>query len=170
MAKRKLRKAVCAGSFDPVTNGHLFVIKQGAKLFDELVLAVGVNPDKTYTFTVEERVAMLEAVSKGLKNVTVEAMPNAYLVNYANDIGAEWVLRGIRDDDDFRYEHTMHHVNKDICAKITSVYLMAPRDLSEVSSSFVRGLVGPAGWEQVVSKYLPKEVIEIIRGRLPGNS
>jgi pantetheine-phosphate adenylyltransferase len=170
MPKRRQRKAIFAGSFDPVTNGHLYMIQEGASLFDELVLAVGVNPDKNYTFTLEERLAMLKAVSKGMKNVSVKSMPNVYSVDFAHSVGAEWVLRGLRDDDDFKYEETMRHVNAGICEEITTVFLIAPRELADVSSSFIKGLVGPAGWERVVEKYLPPEVISVLRGRIPGNN
>jgi pantetheine-phosphate adenylyltransferase len=170
MAKRTVRKAVFAGSFDPVTNGHLYMIRTGAELFDQLILAVGTNPDKVYTFTVEERLAMLEAASKGLKNVQVEPMANVFLVDFAHSMGASWVLRGLRDDEDYRFERLMRHMNSDIREAVTSVFLMPPRELAEVSSSFVKGLVGPAGWERVVEKYLPKEVIKVLRGKMPGSS
>jgi pantetheine-phosphate adenylyltransferase len=168
MAKRRTRRAVYAGSFDPVTNGHLYMIRAGAQLFDELVVCIGANPDKTYTFTVDERVAMLKAVSAGLKNVRVDAMPHVFLVDRAEAVGAEWILRGLRDEEDFRCERTMRQVNADIRPEISTVFLMPPRELSEISSSFVKGLVGPSGWERVVQKYLPAEVVSIIRGRLPG--
>jgi pantetheine-phosphate adenylyltransferase len=170
MAKRVVRKAVFAGSFDPVTNGHLHMIRAGAALFDQLIVAVGTNPEKNYAFTVEDRLAMLKAVSKGLKNVRVEQMPNVFLVDFARDQGAIWVLRGVRDDEDYRFERLMRYMNDDICPEVTTVFLMPPRELAEVSSSFVKGLVGPTGWEQVVEKYLPAEVIAVLRGKLPGSA
>ena len=156
------RKAVYAGSFDPVTNGHLYMIREGAALFDELVLAVGTNPEKRYTFVVEERLAMLQDVVKELgdesANVSVVEMPNVFLVDFAASLGAGYVLRGIRDERDYTYERTMRHVNADMRPEVTTVFLMPPRHLAEVSSSFVKGFVGLEGWEAVAEKYLPAPV------------
>ncbi len=156
------RKAVYAGSFDPVTNGHLYMIREGAALFDELVLAVGTNPEKSYTFTAPERLAMLQDVVKELgdesANVSVVDMPNVFLVDFAASLGAGYILRGIRDERDYVFERTMRHVNADMRAEVTTVFLMPPRGLAEVSSSFVKGFVGVEGWEAVVEKYLPAPV------------
>ena len=160
------RKAVYAGSFDPVTNGHLYMIREGARLFDELLIAVGTNPEKRYTFSAGERLEMLARSTKDIENVEIVEMPKAYLVDFARSVGASYVLRGVRNESDYLYERTMRNVNADMAPETTTVFLMPPREIAEVSSSFVKGLAGPAGWERVVAGYLPPEVLDIFRCRL----
>lgn len=170
MTRDVKRKAVYAGSFDPVTNGHLYMIKEGARLFDEFVVAVGTNPEKRYTFSAAERLRMLRAAAESIENVEhieIVEMPNVYLVDFARSVGASYVLRGVRNEGDYLYERTMRHVNADMRPEVTTVLLMPPRELAELSSSFVKGLVGPEGWEKVVSKYVPPSVLDALRGR-PG--
>ena len=162
------RKAVYAGSFDPVTNGHLYMIEEGASLFDELVIAVGTNPEKSYTFTPAERVEMLREVTSEFEGVSVVEMPSVFLVDFASSLGARYVLRGIRDERDYVFERTMRHVNADMRSEITTVFLMPPRGLAEVSSSFVKGFVGLEGWEAAVEKYLPVPVRAKLREKLGG--
>ena len=159
-----MKKAVYAGSFDPVTNGHMYILRQGACLFDSLVVAVGTNPEKQYMFSREQRMTLLSECSRDIPNVEVTAFEGEYLVRFAARIGATHLLRGIRNEHDYHFERTMRHVNNDINSELTSVYLMPPRDLSEVSSSFVKGLVGADGWEEVVARYVPEPVLQALRG------
>ncbi len=151
---------VYAGSFDPPTQGHLFMIERGSELFDRLVVAVGINPEKDYTFSVEERMEMLRACIEHHENVTVESFENQYLVNYASNIGADYILRGIRSHQDYEFERAMRNVNEDLNPGITSVFLMPPREVCEVSSSFVKGMVGPRGWRDAIRPYVPRPVLE----------
>lgn len=157
-----MRRAVYAGSFDPPTNGHMFMIEEGAKLFEELVVAIGVNPDKRSSYTLEKRLALLEAVTGHLKNVRVTSFEHEFLIRYAAKVGASHVLRGIRSTIDFEYEKTMRQVNADLEPDVTTVFLVPPRHLAETSSSFVKGLVGPVGWREVVRKFVPPPVFEAI--------
>ncbi|MGD0088471.1 MAG: pantetheine-phosphate adenylyltransferase [Planctomycetota bacterium] len=152
------RKAVYGGSFDPVTNGHMYMIREGAQLFDELVVAIGVNPDKHATFSLEERLDCLRQCVQGIPNVSLDHFTNMFLVDYARRTGARYILRGIRHPNDYEYERGMRHINADLNPRIGTVFLIPPRNISEVSSSFVKGLVGPTGWEQVVKRYLPPAV------------
>jgi pantetheine-phosphate adenylyltransferase len=152
------RRAVYAGSFDPPTNGHLWMVEQGSRLFDKLVVAIGVNPDKRCLFSLEERLAMLREATAGFPNVEVASFENLFLVHYAQRAGAGFILRGIRNEDDYAYERGMRYVNAELGAGILSVFLMPPREYAEVSSSFVKGLVGPEGWQQVVARYVPPGV------------
>jgi len=154
----KERIAVYAGSFDPPTNGHLWMIEQGSKTFDKLIIAVGVNPDKKYTFSVEERLKMLQESIKDSSNVSFDKFNNKFLVSYAQQIGADFILRGVRNSADFNFEQAMCNVNRDINPDITTILLMPPRELCEVSSSLVKGLIGPDGWETVVCQYVPEPV------------
>ncbi|MBA4389099.1 MAG: pantetheine-phosphate adenylyltransferase [Verrucomicrobia bacterium] len=157
-----MKKAVYAGSFDPITNGHVWMIEQGAKLFDELVVAVGVNPDKRSTFSLDERLQMLRDSIGTLPHVRVDSFENKFLVHYAASVGAQYILRGIRDTGDYEFERGMRHVNNDLQAETTTVFLMPPREISEVSSSLVKGLIGPKGWEKIVDQYVPRPVYEMI--------
>jgi pantetheine-phosphate adenylyltransferase len=148
-------KAVYAGSFDPITNGHLWMVRQGASLFDDLVVAVGSNPDKRYTFSNEERLRMLEEAVRDLDHITVDSFESQFLVHYAQQVDAQYILRGIRNEGDYAYERAMRHINSDLCHEITTVFLMPPREISEVSSGLVKGMIGPEGWEEIVRPYVP---------------
>lgn len=161
--RTKKRLGVYAGSFDPLTIGHLWMVEQGAGLFDRLTVAVGINPDKRYTFSLEERLDMLRESLKDYDNVSVSSFSNRYLIDYARSIGATHILRGIRSESDYEYERTMRNINGDMDSKICSVFLMPPRDIAEVSSSMVKGLVGPKGWRVVVRKYVPEPVFRRFR-------
>ena len=153
-----MKRAVYAGSFDPVTKGHLWMIEQGVKLFDELVVAIGLNPEKRYTFSVGERKVMLKECTRHLPHLRVEAFENQFLVNYAQSIGANYILRGVRTASDYEFERTMRYINGDLVGSIETVFLMPPREITEVSSTMVKGLVGPQGWQQVARKYVPDPV------------
>jgi len=159
----KKRIAVYAGSFDPPTNGHLWMIEQGSKIFDKLIIAVGVNPDKKYTFSVEDRLSMLRDSVKKCPNVEFDKFSNQFLVNYAKKIGASFILRGTRNSDDFKFEQGMNNINRDINSDITTIFLMPPRELCEISSSLIKSLIGPNGWETVVSQYVPKPVFDKLK-------
>lgn len=162
------RIAVYAGSFDPITNGHMYIIRQGAVIFDTLVAAVGTNPEKTYDFSVEERMNMIKACTSDIGNLKVEHFEGEFLVKYAARIGATHLVRGIRHEEDFQFERTMRHVNEDIHPGMVAVYFMPPRALAEVSSSFIKQLVGPAGWEEVVKRYVPEPVYDALVARHGG--
>ncbi|MDO8489956.1 MAG: pantetheine-phosphate adenylyltransferase [bacterium] len=156
--------AVYAGTFDPPTLGHLWMIEQGAKLFDGLSVAVGVNPSKRCMFSIDERVAMLEELTKGLTNVQVDDMAlDGFLVDYASGSGALFIFRGIRSQDDYDYERIMRNANGDSNSNITTVFLMPPRELADISSSLVKGFVGPKGWEKMVKRYVPESVFKKIK-------
>ncbi len=160
------RTAVYAGSFDPPTNGHLWMIQQGAALFDELVVALAVNPDKPGFFSREERLAVLREMLADLPgNVRVEAVSQGFLVDFAKEVGANYLLRGMRNTIDFEYEKPMARMNARMEPEIQSVFLMPPSELEEVSSSYVRGFVGVSGWERWVKACVPPCVYRLIASR-----
>lgn len=152
-----VRKAVYAGSFDPLTNGHLWMIEQGSKLFDELIISIGIRPEKKdkYTFSLDERLEMIRQTTKDFPNITADHFENKFLFKYARQIGARYILRGIRNKDDYEDEKTMRVVNGDLALDIQTVFLMPPKEVVDISSGFVKDLVGPEGWEDVVRRYVP---------------
>jgi pantetheine-phosphate adenylyltransferase len=156
--KSSARVAVYAGSFDPPTVGHMWMIEQAAALFDELVVALGLNPDKRSAFSVEERLEMLHECTAGVQNVRVTAFTNQFLINYARKEKASFIVRGIRSQTDYEYERAMRNINGDLDATVTTVFLMPPRGIAEVSSSMVKGLVGPEGWQNMIRPYVPPAV------------
>ncbi|MDB6026057.1 MAG: pantetheine-phosphate adenylyltransferase [Verrucomicrobiales bacterium] len=127
-------------------------------MFDRFVVAIGLNPDKKYAFSEEERIAMLREATQQFPNLTVASYSNLYLIQYAQSVGASHILRGIRSGADFEYERTMRNINGDLDPGICTVFLMPPRNIAEVSSSMVKGLIGPKGWQKVVRKYVPAPV------------
>lgn len=160
--QRDSRCAVYAGSFDPPTNGHLWMILEAQQLFDKLIVAIGVNPNKKSTYSVAERRAMLAAITHNLPNVEITDFENEFLVNYANQVGAEFTVRGIRSSADYEYERAIRHINADLQPAIQTILLMPPREIAEISSTMVKGLIGPKGWRDVVKRYVPRPVYEKI--------
>lgn len=142
------------------------MIRQGSALFDELVVALAVNPDKPGFFSREERLAVLrEMVAELPENVRVEAVNHGFLVDFAREVGATYLLRGMRNTIDFEYEKPMARMNARMEPEIHSVFLMPPSELEEVSSSFVRGFVGVPGWERWVKACVPPCVYRLIEAR-----
>ena len=160
-------KAVYAGSFDPITNGHLWVVDQASKIFDNLSIALGVNPNKKPTFTLHER---KEQIKDSLLHMglfaNVDYFENKFLINYAREIGATHIIRGIRNIQDFEFERLMLNVNSDIQAtkeiQVQTVYFIPPRALAETSSSAVKALVGPDGWRPIVQTMVPLPVFRAL--------
>lgn len=161
-----MRTAVYAGSFDPPTKGHLWMIEQGMDMFDRLIVAIGDNPSKRYSFSVDERLDLLRASTTASDRLTITHFDNRYLVDYARKMNAKYVLRGIRSPHDYEYERVMRHINADMAPEITTVFLMPPRDIAEVSSNMVKSLVGPRGWEETVRRYIPAPVFETLSSRV----
>lgn len=155
-------KGVYAGSFDPLTEGHLYMIEEGSKLFDELIVAIGINPGKSYTFSLEKRIELIKESTKHLKNVVTSSYENQFLVKYAESMGCSYIIRGIRNESDYEFERTMRNVNGDLNPNISTIFLMPPREISEISSSFVKGLVGPEGWEKIIEKFVPSPVYKTL--------
>ena len=147
--------AVYAGSFDPPTSGHVWMIERGARLFDRLIVAVAQNPEKAYTCPLEQRLGGLREICGPFGNVEVADIQNRFLAKYAADVGAGHILRGIRDEEDYRYERGMRYINSDLNAELETVFMMPARGLGQVSSSFVKGMVGPDGWQAIVERYVP---------------
>lgn len=135
-----MRKALFPGSFDPVTTGHLDIVRRGSAIFDEVIVAIGENSSKKYMFTLEERLEMLRLAFAPLDRVRVESY-NTLTVDYAAEQGAKFLLRGVRDAGDLAYERPLATINKYLSKDIESVFLVAGGDLSDVSSTLVREVI-----------------------------
>lgn len=159
------RIGIYAGSFDPPTLGHLWMIRQGAAMFDELVVALAVNPEKTPFLSAEaRREALLEMLADAPERdrVRVEVVAQGFLIDFAREAGATHLLRGVRNSKDFEYEKTMARMNARMEPDIRTVFLMPPGELEEISSSLVRGFVGVPGWERWVAACVHPAVFERI--------
>lgn len=156
-------KAIYPGSFDPITNGHLDIITRAAAIFDELVVAIMVNPEKKSTFTVDERLEMIRESVQDLPNVTVDAS-TGLTVDYANRIGAKILIRGIRAVMDYEYEMQQATANMMLSPQIESVFLLSSPEHSFVSSSVVKNIVMNHGdVTYFVSPHVAQKLIEHYR-------
>lgn len=158
-----MKRAVYAGSFDPPTLGHGYIIERASALFDEVIVAIGENIQKTYTFSVAERINMLQDSFSHFKNVKFTSFSDMLLMDYAKSVGAQYIVRGIRSAADFAFEHQMKLVISKFNPDMEVVYLIPPQELAEVSSSLVKELIGSKDWERVVSAYVPHPVFEFLK-------
>ncbi len=158
---KKIR-AVYPGTFDPVTNGHIDLIHRCAALFEEVVVALLRNTDKTPFFTIEERIEMLEQVVRRMHNVSVTTF-DGLLVDFAERIGASVIVRGIRAVSDYEYELQMALMNRRLSSRVETVFMMPAETYSYLSSRLVKeisllggsvhGLVPPAVERRLIKKY-----------------
>ncbi len=146
-----MRKAVYAGSFDPVTLGHLDVIRRGSTLFDEVVVAVGHNPRKARALPLELRMELLRQVTADLPNVTVDSF-EGLLVHYCQRIGARAILRGLRAVTDFEFEFQTGLANMDMAPAVETVFLLTDPKHIFISSSLIKEIAQNGG---DAGRYLP---------------
>jgi pantetheine-phosphate adenylyltransferase len=158
------RVAVYAGTFDPVHLGHTDIIRRSSRLFDRLVVAVGVNPEKDTLFSIDERVALIRAVTADCPNVEVRSFPGL-AVRFVRDTGARVMVRGIRTLSDMEYEFTMSLMNLNLDPGIETVFLMAKEEYSHVSSSLLRQIATLGG---DVSRFLPPGVAAALARKVRG--
>lgn len=164
-----VRRCVCPGSFDPVTNGHVDVVLRAAELFDEVVVAVLANPAKAGTFTPEERVGLIEeslaaAAGGPPPGVRVEHVPGGLLVDYCRRVGAVAVVKGLRSGTDFAYELPMALMNRHLTG-LETVFLPGSPQFEHVSSSLVKEVAGHGG---DVRGLVPDVVLPRLLDRLAG--
>ena len=136
-----MRRAIYPGSFDPVTNGHLDIIERGCKLFDEIIIAILVNPEKKALFTIEDRREMIEEAVAEIDSRGCALRVDAFqglLVKYAVERQAETIVRGIRAVSDYEYELQMALMNRRLEPSVETVFMMAAEDYSYVSSRLVK--------------------------------
>ncbi|MGD9109894.1 MAG: pantetheine-phosphate adenylyltransferase [Phycisphaerales bacterium] len=158
---RKFVRAIFPGSFDPITNGHLDVIKRGIKLFDELIVAVGRSPIKNLLFSPQERVEMIAELTADIPGVSVESF-EGLTVNFAKEKDADVILRGLRSLTDVEYEFQLAMTNRAL-AGIDTVFVMASVEFGFTTSTMIREVAGLGG---DVSKLIPEPIYERLRRRL----
>lgn len=148
------RVAVYTGVFDPVHFGHIDVIRRGSRLYDRLVVGVGINPEKTSYFSLEERVELVRRLAAPLGNVEVRPF-TGLAVQFVREVGARVMFRGLRTLSDMEYEFSMSLTNRNLDPEIETVFLMAKEDLSHISSSLIRQIAVFGG---ALEKFVPDEV------------
>jgi pantetheine-phosphate adenylyltransferase len=163
---------IVSGSFDPITLGHTWVVKQALNLVDYVVIAVATNPTKKYLFDEKTRKELVRAalreelVDDQMKRVIVDFIPaEELMVSYADSIGAKFIFRGLRGATDLEYENQLNLIQKKIAPQIETIFLLTPRELIEISSSMIKNCLALREWERVVEPYVSKSVLEKLRNR-----
>jgi pantetheine-phosphate adenylyltransferase len=156
-----MRRAVCPGSFDPVTNGHLDIVGRASSLFDEVIVAVMINKSKRSLFSVEERIAMLEEVCGQFPNVRVDSF-HGLLVDFCRERGVQAIVKGLRAVSDFDYELQMAQMNSSL-APVETVFVPTSPEYSFLASSLVKEVATFGG---DVSTLVPASVLERLTERV----
>ena len=152
-------RAIYPGSFDPVTNGHLDIIKRAANISDELIIGVLQNKAKTPLFSVEERVTMLQEVTKNMKNVKIVPF-EGLLIDFAQQMEAKVIVRGLRAITDFEYELQMSQTNRKLNSDVETIFLTTSLEYSYLSSTTVKEV---ASFQGDITQFVPKIVAEKIK-------
>ncbi|MGR8830385.1 pantetheine-phosphate adenylyltransferase [Leuconostoc citreum] len=154
--------ALFPGSFDPLTNGHLDIIERASLMFDKVVVGVGYNTGKKVLFTPEEKLALISEVVSDLPNVEVAIM-HGLTVQFMAEIGARFIVRGLRNSKDFEYERDIAGVNSAL-ADVETILLLAKPENQNISSSMVKE-IGSMGADNM-AKFVPKVVVDALKERL----
>ena len=157
-----MKLAICPGSFDPVTYGHLDIIKRSAQMVDKLIVAAFLNPAKHYMFTTEERLDMLRETTKDIPNVEVDAF-DGLLNEYAAKRDCHLLIRGLRAFSDFEYEFQMAQANRKLCYKAETIFLTSKSEYTYLSSSMVKQIAMFGG---DISDFVPECILDRINERL----
>ena len=158
-----MKKVIYPGTFDPVTYGHIDIIKRAIDLFDSVAVTVAINPAKETLFSTEERVKMLKESLKKFKNVTVESF-DGLVVDYARKVNAIGIIRGLRALSDFEYEFQMALMNRKLASTIATIFLMPNEKYTYLNSSIVRNL---ASLNSDVSDFVPPIVQKAFLKKFP---
>ncbi|EWT00151.1 phosphopantetheine adenylyltransferase [Intrasporangium oryzae NRRL B-24470] len=157
-----MRRCVCPGSYDPVTNGHVDVITRASGLFDEVVVAILHNPVKQGTFTIEERLDLVRQSVGHLPNIRIGAWADRLVADVCRDVGAVAMVKGLRGGTDFAYELPMAHMNHHLTG-VETLFLASDPTLQHVSSSLIKEVVRYGG---DVAGLVPDVVLAALRARL----
>lgn len=150
--------AIYPGSFDPITNGHLDILKSGLEIFDKVIIAVAYNPEKRGFLPVEKRIDLISKSIKGLNNVEVDSF-EGLTIDYAKQKGAHVLLRGLRTSFDFEYELQLSQTNNALYGDLKTVFLITKPEYNFISSSMVREILLNKG---DISKFVPQAVNEYL--------
>lgn len=161
MSHSDSRIAVYTGSFDPITLGHLSVIRRSARLVDRLIVAIGINVEKKALFTPEERVELVERATASLSNVEVCTF-TGLAVKFVRERGARVMIRGVRPLTDIAAEFTMMMANRHLDPGIETVFLMADEEFAHVSSSLLKQIT-PLADDEMLARFVPREIIPDLR-------
>lgn len=161
-----MRVAICPGSFDPVTVGHIDIIQRAVRLFDHVIVSVLVNEGKQPVFSLEERLQMLGRALGGMPGVAVEHF-DGLLMDYAREKGACAVIRGLRAVSDFEYEFQMASMNRRLNPQVETVFIMTDTRYSYLSSSLVRTV---GSMEGDIAGLVPDAVLDFVSRRLAGRA
>ena len=134
-----MKRAILPGSYDPITLGHYDIIKRGIRLFDEIIVAIGVNADKKYMFSLKERQQFIKSTFSDEPKVKVLTY-SGLTVDFCKDIGVEFILRGLRTPADFEFEKAIAHTNRNL-APIETIFLLTSAETSFIASSIVRDVI-----------------------------
>lgn len=157
-----MRRAVYPGSFDPVTNGHLDIIKRASKQFDEVIVGVLVNSKKTPLFSIEERVNILKEVTSDIPNIVVKSF-EGLSVNFVRSCESNTIIRGLRAISDFEYELHLAQTNRILAPDIDTMFLITSLEYAFLSSSTVKEV---AMFEDDLEKFVPSQVAKLLRERI----
>lgn len=146
--------AIYPGTFDPITNGHLDLVRRALRIFDEVIIAVAPSPKKQPLFTVRERLVLIKSAIRGLKNARVEAF-NGLLVEYVRDKKGNAIVRGLRAISDFEYELQLAHMNRRLDRDIETVFVMPSEEYSFLTSTIVKEVASFGG---SVKRLVPEKV------------
>ncbi len=163
MSQRLSGRAVYAGSFDPLTYGHIDLIMRASRLFEEVVIGIGENPKKQYLFDTQTREEMVLEQIKELSNVSVQRFNNL-LINFAKSVGAQVILRGLRASTDFEYEFQMGLVNMNMDRDVETLFLLSDPKNIFISSSTVKEIAYFGG---NLESYVPPAVEKLLRAKFP---
>lgn len=157
-----MKKIGFSGTLDPITNGHMWVIEEARNLAEEVIVYISENPFKKCQFSALQRKSIVEAscAERGWSNVSVVIVRGDYTARAAKQQGVNYLLRGIRNTTDFDYENLLQQANVDVINGAKTMFVMPPRDLGSVSSSFIKGLQGPVGWHWHTKKFIPPAAYE----------
>lgn len=166
MVQSNSHLAVYTGSFDPITLGHLNVIERSSRLVDRLIVGVGINVEKTPLFSPEERVDLVQHATERFANVEVRTF-DGLAVNFVRDCGARVMIRGVRPLADIASEFTMMMANRQLDPDIETIFLMADEEFAHVSSSLIKQIT-PLSSDEMLARFVPKEIIPALRKKIPG--
>ena len=158
------RVAVYTGSFDPITHGHLNIIRRSSTLFEQLVIGIGVNIHKKSLFSVEERIDLAREVTGIYDNIKVIDF-EGLAVDFVKSLGAQVMIRGVRPMTDVAGEFSMLLANRQLAPEIETVFLMADAEYAHVSSSLIKQ-IAPLATDDMLARFVPKEVVASLRAKL----